>query len=111
MGGGGGGGGEQENSVRITRAAKKRAAACSASDNPPANKKRVVLGELTNFRNVVASTRSDFVGSQKHKNRLKKKDKGKKIEESDRNSDDPQMCVPYALDIYDYLHSMEVCLF
>ncbi|MCL7041138.1 hypothetical protein MKW94_021938 [Papaver nudicaule] len=109
----GGGGGENEISVRLTRAAsRKRAATCTASTQPPpANKKRVVLGELTN---IVVSTRSDFGGTQKKpKNRLKRKEPEKKVEEEEERSDggkssDPQMCAPYASDIYNYLHSMEI---
>ncbi|KAI3991193.1 hypothetical protein MKX01_022414, partial [Papaver californicum] len=109
-----GGGSEQESNVRLTRAAsKKRAATCTASTQPPpANKKRVVLGELTN---VVVSSRSDFGGTlKKPKNRLKRKEPEKKVvvveeERSDGgNSIDPQMCAPYASDIYNYLHSMEI---
>ncbi|XP_026446022.1 cyclin-A3-2-like isoform X2 [Papaver somniferum] len=108
-----GGGGEQESNVRLTRAAsKKRASTCTASNQPPpANKKRVVLGELTN---IVVSSRSDFGGTQKKpKNRLKRKEPEKKVVEEEersdgRNSVDPQMCAPYASDIYNYLHSMEI---
>ncbi|OVA15930.1 Cyclin [Macleaya cordata] len=102
-------GGEQENNVRITRAAKKRAAAALGSDQSiqlPATKKRVVLGELTNLTNVGANSRLDLGGPQKPKNRLKKKEK--KTVEIEAKLDDPQMCAPYASDIYDYLHSMEL---
>ncbi|OVA14125.1 Cyclin [Macleaya cordata] len=100
---------EQVNSMRVTRAAKKRAATAMGSVqvlHPQATKKRVILGELTNLKNVVAISESDLVGPQKPKTRLRKKEE--KIVEIEANSDDPQMCAPYASDIFEYLHSMEV---
>lgn len=116
---------DQENCVRVTRAAKKRAAAVNAEDQP-ANKKRVVLGELSNLSNVVVSVNPSLKPeSQKPKGKSKTKVKRALVptkEETkttkkedvepdvdiDEKSDDPQMCGPYVSDIYEYLHKMEV---
>ena len=106
---------DQENSVRITRAAKKRAAAAMAASDSlqlPPNKKRVVLGELPNLSNVAATPAAvPASGAQKQKFRPKKKAKVKAAvvaPDVGAKLDDPQMCGPYATDIYEYLHSMEV---
>ncbi|RVX00102.1 putative cyclin-A3-1 [Vitis vinifera] len=106
---------DQENSVRITRAAKKRAAAAMAASDSlqlPPNKKRVVLGELPNLSNVAATPAAvPASGAQKQKFRAKKKEKVKAAvvaPDVGAKSDDPQMCGPYATDIYEYLHSMEM---
>ncbi|PIA56677.1 hypothetical protein AQUCO_00700795v1 [Aquilegia coerulea] len=109
---------EQENSVsvRITRgAAKKRAAAeQSLQQQEPATKKRVVLGEITNLTNnrVFGDLKLDVVGGlQKRQTRSNKKKLEQKSVVKDVveiHSDDPQMCVTYAADIYEYLHSMEI---
>lgn len=111
---------DQENSVRLTRAARKRAALGNAEEQPP-NKKRVVLGELSNLPNVVVS-RNPISKSEPQKPKGKAKTKVKKallptstknddVEgkvDTDAKSDDPQMCGPYVSDIYEYLHTMEV---
>ncbi|OVA14121.1 Cyclin [Macleaya cordata] len=98
--------GEPVTSVRITRASKKRAAS-DQSLQPPVAKKRVALGDLTNLKNVVANPKSDLGGGpEKPKSRLKKNEK--KTVEVEANSDDPQLYAPYASDIYEYLHSMEI---
>ncbi|KAF8410142.1 hypothetical protein HHK36_002664 [Tetracentron sinense] len=101
--------GDEENCVRITRAAKKRAAADMAATQHlqlPATKKRVVLGELTNLSNFAVDSAS-AVEPQKPKCRLKKKDQKTELPDIDATSNDPQMCAPYASDIYTYLHSIE----
>ncbi|KAJ9674301.1 hypothetical protein PVL29_023697 [Vitis rotundifolia] len=104
---------DQENCVRITRAAKKRAAvAMAASDSLqlPPNNKRVVLGELPNSSNVAATPAAvPGSGAQKQKFRAKKKVKAAVVApDVCAKSDDPQMCGPYATDIYEYLHRMEM---
>ncbi|KDP41661.1 hypothetical protein JCGZ_16068 [Jatropha curcas] len=109
---------DTENCVRVTRAARKRAAAAIApAEEHPVQKKRVVLGELPNISNVVAPVNYS-VGdvSQKQKNKVKPKSKKAILvnnedvpkEDIDGRSEDPQMCGPYASDIYEYLHKMEV---
>ncbi|KAF5444842.1 hypothetical protein F2P56_033941 [Juglans regia] len=111
---------EKEKCVHFTRAAKKRAAAI---EDQPANKKRVVLGELPNLSNVVV-TASPSTGVELLKPKCKTKAKAKKkgstktlakatekiAEKLDINgkSDDPQLCVAYASDIYEYLRQMEM---
>ncbi|KAF6176247.1 hypothetical protein GIB67_023538 [Kingdonia uniflora] len=104
--------GEKENCGRVTRAAKKRAAAAMASEQSPVSKKqRVVFGELTNLANVVAKRcSSDLGGPQKPKTKSKIKVQNQQLVvfEAESNADDPQMCSPYASDIYEYLHSMEM---
>ncbi|XP_010271484.1 PREDICTED: putative cyclin-A3-1 isoform X2 [Nelumbo nucifera] len=101
---------DQENCMRITRAAKKRAAAAMAAAQSiqfPANKKRVVLGELTNLSNVV-SVQTSGLERRKSKGRLKKKEQKPVVPDIDTDSDDPQMCAHYAYDIYEYLRTMEM---
>ncbi|GJW03425.1 G2/mitotic-specific cyclin C13-1-like protein [Tanacetum coccineum] len=93
----------QENScvggARVTRLAKKRAVEATGSQFQPANKKRVVLGDLSN--NVVAQKMAKCVS--------------KKVVQKDENThkivdevSDPQMCETYVEDIYDYLRNMEM---
>ncbi|XP_077230995.1 cyclin-A3-1-like [Tasmannia lanceolata] len=96
---------EKENCVRLTRAAKKRAVAVDQSLQelkPQSKKKRVVLGELCSISNVVNLTPSFEPIKQKSK---PKKGRKPKI---DGDSYNPQMCVSYASEIYEYLHSMEM---
>ncbi|XP_038705089.1 cyclin-A3-2-like isoform X2 [Tripterygium wilfordii] len=111
---------DQEN-VRITRAAKRRAAV--NTEELPVSKKRVVLGELSNVLNVVVSV-NPSLGNEPQKRKSRAKAKAKKALVStkvksttedvgekpdiDVGSDDPKMCGPYATDICDYLHKMEV---
>ncbi|EEF52321.1 putative cyclin-A3-1 [Ricinus communis] len=114
---------DRENCVRLTRAARKRAAAALSNvEDQPLSKKRVVLGELHNLSNVVisvnASAVKDVTQKQKFNSKAKqpkakkalivKKDEAPKKVEIDAECDDPQMCGPYASDIYDYLHQLEV---
>lgn len=114
--------------MRLTRsaaaAAKKRAAELAGiTDENVTNKKRVVLGELSN--NVAGSV-SKVQGKKpttttqtlKCKGKVKAKSKvvrqvlleggDDKKEDFDALSNDPQMCGYYASDIYGYLHQMEV---
>ncbi|MBA0597179.1 hypothetical protein Gorai_006994 [Gossypium raimondii] len=118
----------QENCVRLTRStvAKKRTAELAGiTDENVTNKKRVVLGELSN--NVAGSV-SKVQGKKppttttaqklQCKGKVKAKSKvvrrvlleggDEKKEDFDAMSNDPQMCGYYASDIYGYLHQMEV---
>ncbi|KAL3812337.1 hypothetical protein ACJIZ3_013605 [Penstemon smallii] len=98
---------DQENCVRITRlAAKKRAAASEPETMAAQKKKRVVLGDIQNV-----------VKNEIEKKKIKpirnvKKGKAKIVKEVKKEpeirEDDPQMCGPYASDIYQYLHAMEM---
>ncbi|XP_050214756.1 putative cyclin-A3-1 [Mercurialis annua] len=123
---------DQENCVRLTRAARKRAAATAALSTPPEDqpmlKKRVVLGELPNLSNAVVAVSAANTGRNVNlKQRVGNTNKAKQpkarravivkkeatpsptAEEVDGGErHDPQMCGPYASDIYDYLHTMEV---
>ena len=104
---------EQENCTRITRAAKKRAAALSSTEDQPLNKKRVVLGELPNLSNVIVSSDEPQKQKAKAKPKAKKGTSAKKgvlKEDVDGKPEDPQMCAPYASDIYEYLRKMEVMI-
>ena len=120
---------DQENCVRVTRAAAKKRAADSAgiTDERVTNKKRVVLGELSNLSNVVVSVnkvqgtetqKQQPKGKVKTKTRVVKpalKEKKDEAEDEktviiDAKSDDSQMCGHYISDIYEYLHQMEVFL-
>ncbi|XP_022768699.1 putative cyclin-A3-1 [Durio zibethinus] len=121
---------DQENCVRVTRAAAKKRAAESAGimDERVMNKKRVVLGELSNSSNAVVSVNkvqgkeTQKQQQQQPKGRVKTKTRAVKpalkvrkeeIEDEkavdiDAKSDDPQMCGHYVSDIYEYLRQMEV---
>ncbi|KAF3446589.1 hypothetical protein FNV43_RR11769 [Rhamnella rubrinervis] len=118
---------EKEMCWRVTRAAKKRAAAAALVEDQSANKKRVVLGELPNLSNVIVSADSNTgLDAQKPKHITKTKQFKKLMNakktiaanvnaedldakfDLDATSDDPQMCGPYAPDIYEYLHKMEM---
>ncbi|MBA0810018.1 hypothetical protein Gohar_002040 [Gossypium harknessii] len=119
----------QENCVRLTRStvAKKRTAELAGiTDENVTNKKRVVLGELSN--NVAGSvskvqgkkptTTTTTTQKLQCKGKVKAKSKvvrrvlleggDEKKEDFDAMSNDPQMCGYYASDIYGYLHQMEV---
>lgn len=113
----------QENQVRVTRAAaKKRAADGGGLENEHTKKKRVVLGDISNFPNVMVS-RDENLGAEIQKPKAKsvksKKDLSKAektisevISEEKQKIDPPpedtQMCGAYASDIYEYLREMEV---
>ncbi|XVF39848.1 hypothetical protein PTKIN_Ptkin01aG0065300 [Pterospermum kingtungense] len=121
---------DKENCMRVTRAAaaaRKRAAESAelSEENVTTNKRRVVLGELSNLSNVVVSVNKvegKETGKQQPEGKAKAKKrlirpalKGKKVKAEDTNagdidakSDDPQMCGQYVSDIYEYLLQMEV---
>ncbi|OMO78849.1 hypothetical protein CCACVL1_14079 [Corchorus capsularis] len=122
---------DQENCVRVTRAAAKKRAAEAAGivEEKVTNKKRVVLGEISNVSNVVApaskvqgkenqvkqprgkvkaKTRVAKPALEEKKEEKKDEYKDEKAIDIDAKSDDPQMCRHYVSDIYEYLHQMEV---
>ncbi|KAB2619452.1 cyclin-A3-1 [Pyrus ussuriensis x Pyrus communis] len=96
---------EQVNCSRITTrsAAKRRAMATLAEENQLGNKKRAVLGDVTNLVNVVVSGNSKRVELQKPHCVTEKE----KRAEAAREFEDPQLCGPYASKIYAYLRRME----
>lgn len=110
----------QENCVRMTRLAAKRAS--QSEIQQPFSKKRTVLGEISSncVNGVVASKNKKCrVDPEKLEGRVKKRVKKAvkkiKIEEKsgsgfdvDGELGDPQMCVAYVSDIYEYLRNMEV---
>ncbi|XP_010461520.1 PREDICTED: cyclin-A3-4-like isoform X2 [Camelina sativa] len=110
---------ENQNCTRMTRAAAKRKASSMAVDeNNPVTKKRVVLGELPNMSNVVAvpvepNLERDTLKAKASVNASKKQMKKKALmvpEPSvviEPRSVDPQMCEPFANDIFAYLREME----
>ncbi|KAJ4966635.1 hypothetical protein NE237_018484 [Protea cynaroides] len=102
---------DKENCKRVTRAARKRAAAAmpeSQSQQLPATKKRVVLGELSNSQSNVFSNSTPSLEPKKPKYWPRKKEVKPAEPDIDADSADPQMCTPYASDIFEYLHSMEM---
>lgn len=118
---------DQENCARVTRAAAKKRTAGSAgiTEDRATNKRRVVLGELSNLSNVaVPENKVQRKETQKPKMKVKTKTrvvkaalkvKKEEVQEEkpvdiDAESGDPQMCGYYASDIYEYLHQMEVFL-
>ncbi|KAK9946438.1 hypothetical protein M0R45_011904 [Rubus argutus] len=112
---------EKENCIRVTRAMKRRAEAAAVVEQTP-TKKRVVLGELPYLQNAaVSANEGSAVEPQKQKcrNRTRTRTRAKKAlpipeaapptaQEVDTAPLDPQMCEPYARDIYEYLHKLEV---
>ncbi|GKE49843.1 hypothetical protein Tco_1481101, partial [Tanacetum coccineum] len=84
--------------LRVTRLAKKIAMEGTGSQFQPANKKRVMLGDLSN--NVVAQKTTP-------KKVIKKEVKLVKIPLNKDKSNDPQMCAAYVEHIYDYLRDTE----
>ncbi|XP_050364114.1 putative cyclin-A3-1 [Argentina anserina] len=108
---------EKENCVRVTRAMKRKAEEAAASIERTPTKERVVLGELPRLQNAGAPLIEPE--PQKRKSRTKSRAAKKartiipellppKTEEVETTPSDPQMCEPYARDIYDYLHNLEV---
>nr|GEU71211.1 G2/mitotic-specific cyclin C13-1-like [Tanacetum cinerariifolium] len=87
--------------ARVTRLAKKRAMEATGSQFQPANKKRVVLGDLSN--NVVVVQKATKRVSKK----AIKKDE-KVITKIVDEVSDPQMCETYVEDICEYLRIMEM---
>lgn len=102
----------QENSVRVTRLAKKRAMEAIGSQFQPANKKRVVLGELSSNPKVGSDRVQKKCGLKKLKkaSTMVGKEDELVLNKIDGECIDPQMCETYALDIYEYLRNMEVCI-
>ncbi|MCL7042078.1 hypothetical protein MKW94_014448, partial [Papaver nudicaule] len=105
--------GNTTNTMMVTRAGKKRAAVQNI--RPSVSKKRVVLGEVTNLKcfefgnNGGEDSDSDFDAEEFKKPIAPRviNNRRKKIMPGKPEIDDPQMCSPYASDIYQYLHSME----
>lgn len=111
---------KQANCTRITRASKKRAFASSIDHSQiPSTKKRVVLGELTNFptnnNNIRSTPVLGFGDNIAHrpnpqlKNTKEKKTEVKELEKTEvvSGEDDSQKC-GYVPLIYLHLHSLEV---
>ncbi|KAH0988423.1 hypothetical protein GBA52_015600 [Prunus armeniaca] len=99
---------EQLNCNRITTraAAKRRAMAALVEEHQLATKKRAVLGDVTNLVNVVVSDNHKSYGELRKPNCAIKKEEKKAVATPD--IEDPQLCGPYASDIYAYLRRMEV---
>lgn len=91
-------------------AAKRRAMAGLVEEQHLATKKRAVLGDLTNLANAVALANS-ILGVAPQKPQLETNKGGKKHVAAARDEEDPQLCGPYAADIYAYLRRMEVNIF
>ncbi|KAK9946437.1 hypothetical protein M0R45_011903 [Rubus argutus] len=84
-------------------AAKRRAMAVLVEEQQLATKKRAVLGDVTNLANAVALANS-ILGVAPQKPKL---ETNKNVTAA-RDEEDPQLCGPYAADIYAYLRRMEV---
>ncbi|KAM0993727.1 hypothetical protein EV2_009672 [Malus domestica] len=106
---------DKENCLRVMRSMKRRPEA-AVTPEQPSTKKRVVLGELLNA--VVPTNKMS--GAEKQIEKPGAKGKAKKAvpltktiqqpeaaNDVDAVSDDPQMCAPYARDIYEYLQKLE----
>lgn len=91
---------EQLNCNRITTraAAKRRAMAALVEEHQLATKKRAVLGDVTNLVNVVVSDNHKSYGELQKPNCAIKKEEKKAV--ATRDIEDPQLCGPYASDIY-----------
>lgn len=83
----------------------------------PMKRNRVVLGEISNNTAACSSEAMKSVFEKISKPKCKSK-KAKKTdvespelfeEKTDEKLSDPQMCEAYVVDIYEYLHNMEVC--
>ena len=118
---------DKENSAaappRLTRAQAKRAAAVSAvAVAVAAKRKRVALTELPALPNAAHDDDDDYRAKPSRKQRLlepepepepKTKPKPRAAPKAalppaaDGEEGDPQLCAPYASDIYSYLRSME----
>jgi len=93
-----------------TRAAAKRKAAAAAApvvvvEKQHPKRQRVVLGELSNFPNVIVS---ETQNQRKEKLQCRKNPNLKKPSLATRSSS--QIDQSYVCDIYEYLHAMEVIL-
>ncbi|XP_050113674.1 cyclin-A3-2-like isoform X3 [Malus sylvestris] len=107
---------DKENCLRVMRSMKRRPEA-AVTPEQPSTKKRVVLGELLNA--IVLTNKMS--GAEKQIQKPGAKGKAKKAvpltktiqqpeaaNDVDAVSDDPQMCAPYARDIYEYLQKLEM---
>ncbi|XP_042011803.1 putative cyclin-A3-1 [Salvia splendens] len=93
----------QANCVRITRLAAKKRAAEETLQRP---NKRVVLGEIQN----VLTPQNLGLGKGGKRRKLERNAKGVQKDlnsDAEEKSHDPQLCVAYASEIYEYLHRME----
>ncbi|KAF3446590.1 hypothetical protein FNV43_RR11770 [Rhamnella rubrinervis] len=99
---------EQGKSVRITRAAAKKRAAATMPVELQLFSKRVVLGELTNVADVDVLVNRTPVFESPGCNSESEVDEPVETQEICAEADPPQMCSPYASDIYQYLRNMEV---
>lgn len=87
-------------------AAKRRVMAGLVEEQQLDTKKRAVLGDLTNLANAVALANS-ILGVAPQKPKLETN----KHVTAARDEENPQLCGPYAADIYAYLRRMEVNIF
>ncbi|KAG0472388.1 hypothetical protein HPP92_016934 [Vanilla planifolia] len=106
---------DKENCGRVTRAAAKRAATVSVCNDGrdverrPAKRKRVALGELPTLSNAaVHRSASNRAPSRTRARSRKEEAAGEASNVRGKETDDPQFCPHYALDIYSYLRCMEV---
>ncbi|CAH8353609.1 unnamed protein product [Eruca vesicaria subsp. sativa] len=101
---------KENNFVRMTRAATKRKASMAALiDEDRLSKKRVVLGELPHLSNLSTIPKQTKTPRKPVRKQKKVAAKPKEpISDIDTRSDDPQMCAPYVVGIFDYLRHLEV---
>ncbi|XP_029126017.1 cyclin-A3-4 isoform X1 [Cajanus cajan] len=100
---------EAATNARPQREAKKRAAAAICELQTATKKKRVVLGDLTNVSNAVAAPEQRVSKIQKQeKVKVEKTTPLEATPESTDDRTDPQLCIPYASDILEYLRSLEM---
>jgi len=105
---------------RLTRAQAKRAAAVSAvAVAVAAKRKRVALTELPALPNAAHDDDDDYRAKPSRKQRLLEPEPKPRAApapkaapppaaaDADGEEGDPQLCAPYASDIYSYLRSME----
>ncbi|XP_051179498.1 cyclin-A3-1 [Lolium perenne] len=95
---------------RLTRAAAKRAAAVTAVA-VAAKRKRVALSEIPTLPNGADGHHANPKKPRKAPSQPKKAARlpaPKPAREAADENGDPQLCAPYASDIYSYLRSMEV---
>ncbi|KAK7310791.1 hypothetical protein RJT34_08524 [Clitoria ternatea] len=109
---------EQDNTTtRPQRAAKRRAEAAIHELHGAPKRKRTVLGDITNaplensgsrILNEKEKPGSQILDEKKNPGKLKKPMPLVAPVTLLGKGDDPQLCVPYASDIYEYLRRMEV---
>ncbi|KAF3788310.1 putative cyclin-A3-1 [Nymphaea thermarum] len=100
---------DQENRVRVTRASAKRASAASSSlsSSAPPRKKRAVLGDVTNNIGSNSGILPSTPAPSKKKVVALVGVPVVAVDNVYPCGDDPQMCGPYASDIYQYLRESE----